>query len=161
MANRVNLKVSGVTHEAIKAEQKGDETIDDTLQRVLGLTASINDVEHGIASYLDDNQREQVDELVSLIRDLGGFEETIEEGGGTAGSNVHRFVAEDSGLTIATMECSEDGYIVHYRDKEGDLNNVFSTVYDAEDANMDRIRERVRERVEGALRRWGDRSTSE
>ena len=158
MANRVNLKVSNVTHEAVKTEQREGETIDDTLQRVLGLAAPTDDIERGIAAYLDDDQRDQVGEFVSLIRGLGKFNERIEEGGGIAGRDVLRFVAEDSGLTIVSIECSEDGYTVHYRDNEGEMNNVFSTVYDADEVNIEEMKERTRKRVKGALRRWGERN---
>ena len=156
MANRKNLKVSDVTHEAVKAEQQENETIDDTLQRVLGLNASSNDLERGIAAYLDANQRDQVEELVAVIRDHGEFDEVTEEGGGTGGRDVLRFVDKGSGLTVATMECSEEGYIVQYRDNEGEMNNAFGTVFEAEEADMEDLKARVRERVKGALRRWGE-----
>jgi hypothetical protein len=158
MANRKNLKVSDVTHEAVKAEQKENETIDDTLQRVLGLNASSDDLEQGIAAYLDAKQRDQVKELVAVIRDLGEFDEETEEGGGTGGRDALRFVDKGSGLTVATMECSEEGYIVQYRDNEGEMNNAFGTVFDAEEADMEELKVRTRERVEGALRRWGEAS---
>ena len=159
MTSRVNLKVSDVTHEAIKAEQQEDETIDDTLQRVLGLSTTTDDIENGIAAYLDnDDQREQVKELISFIRNLGEFEESTEEGGGTASRDVLRFVAEDSGLTIATMECSEFSYTVKYRNNEGEMDTVFASVDDADKVDIEELKERTRKRVEGALRRWGERS---
>jgi hypothetical protein len=156
MADRKNLKVSDVTHEAVKAEQQENETIDDALQRVLGLSASSDDLENGIAAYLDAKQRDQVKELVAVIRDLGEFDEVTEEGSGTGGRDVLRFVDKGSGLTVATMECSEEGYIVQYRDNEGEMNNAFGTVFDAEEADMEDLKARTREHVEGALRRWGE-----
>lgn len=158
MASRVNLKVSDVTHEAIKAEQQEDETIDDTLRRVLGLSTTTDDIENGIAAYLNGDQRDQVKEIISFIRNLSEFEESTEEGGGTASRDVLRFVAEDSGLPIATMECSEYGYVVNYRNSEGEMDTVFSTVNDAGEVDIEEIKEQTRKRVEGALRRWGERS---
>jgi hypothetical protein len=158
MTSRVNLKVSDVTHEAIKAEQQKDETIDDTLQRVLGLSTTPEDIENGIAAYLDSDQREQVKELISFIRNLGEFEESTEEGGGTASRDVLRFVAEDSGLTIATMECSEFSYIVKYRNNDEEMDTVFASVDDADKVDIEDLKEQTRKRVEGALRRWGERS---
>lgn len=157
MASRKNLKVSDVTHEAVKAEQREDETMDDTLQRVLGLTATTDDIEHGIAAYLDEDQRDQVEQLVTFVRSLGDFEENLDEGGGPAGRDVLHFVAKESGLTVASVGCSEDGYIVHYRDSGGEMDNVFGTVYDADDVDVEELKERTQERVEGALRRWGER----
>lgn len=156
MADRKNLKVSDVTHEAVKAEQKENETIDDTLQRVLGLNASSDDLEQGIAAYLDAKQRDQVEELVAVIRDLGEFDEVTEEGGGTGGRDVLRFVDRGSGLTVATMQCSEEGYVVQYRNNEGEMNNAFGTVFDAEETDMEHLKARTRDRVKGALRRWGE-----
>jgi hypothetical protein len=36
------------------------------------------------------------------------------------------------------------------------MNNAFGTVYDAEEADMEELKVRTREHVEGALRRWGE-----
>lgn len=156
MANRKNLKVSNVTHEAVKAEQQENETIDDTLQRVLGLTPSTDNIQQGIAAYLDDEQRDQVEELVSFIRSLGAFEETIGKDGGTTGGDALSFRSRDSGLIIASVECSKLYYSINYRDSGGTMNSIFE-VYHADKADMDDMKERTRKHVEGALRRWGER----
>ena len=159
MTNRINLKVSEVTHEAIKAEQQDNETIDDTLRRVLGLTSTVDDIEHGIAAYLTDQKRTQVRELSSFISGLGDFEQTTEQGGGPTAGDVLRFISRDSGLTVAQLECSENGYTVYYRDSEGNMSTVSGGVYDADEVEMKKMKERTRECIEGAERRWGKRNS--
>lgn len=158
MSDRRNLKVKPVTHEAIKAEQHAGETIDDTLQRVLGVSATPDDIENGIAAYLPPEMQQQICDHVELIREIGDFEENIKEGDGIAGSDALDFVDKDSGLRVARVECGDDpaSYIVRYRDNEGELDNVFGTVYD-DDSDIDHKKNlsRVDRLVQGALNRWG------
>jgi len=148
--------VSEVTHEAIKSENREDETIDDTLQRVLGIKPDVDDIERGIAAYLPDELREQVRELVEFINQIEDFETEIEEGGGAAGNDALKFISKDSGLTVAQIECWEDRYLLKYRDHEGELRQEIN-VLNAEDADMEEIKERTERKVKGAFRRWGER----
>lgn len=156
MADRRNLKVKPVTHEAIKAEQRSEETIDDTLQRVLGIAATPEDIEHGLAAYLPPRQQEQVREHIDLIRSLSEFEERVREGEGLAGGDVMDFVATETGVTVAQVECAADpaNYIIRYRGSEGQLNNAIGTAYAGNDYDHEENLDRVEQFVQGAVNRW-------
>jgi hypothetical protein len=153
--SRKNLKVSEVTHQALLAEQEEDESIDDTLRRILGVESDDEDVSKGIAAYLPEESREQVQELVDFIEELGDFEKETAEGEGSAGDDVMNFNSPGSGITIAQVGCTNDWYIVRYRDGEGELSRVFSSVSDPQKVDIDNLKEKTKQLVEGANRRWG------
>ena len=153
--SRKNLKVSEVTHQALLAEQEEGESIDDTLRRILGIESDDEDVSRGIAAYLPEEAREQVQVLVDFIETLGDFEKETAEGEGPAGEDVLNFNSPESGITIAQVGCANDWYIVRYRDGEGELSGAFSSVSDPQKVDIDNLKEKTKQLVEGAERRWG------
>jgi predicted CopG family antitoxin len=157
MVEKKNIKVTTPTYDAIVAEQKEGESMDDTLQRILGLTPDADDVERGIAAYLSDEElRKQVKELVDFINSLEDFGTEVMYGEGNAGDDVLRFFSKGSGVAVAKLECGEFGYTLKYRDNTGDFDTIRATVSDTNDVEMEELKEKVREKVEGAYRRWGE-----
>jgi hypothetical protein len=67
---RKNVKISEVTHERLKHEQKEGETMDDTIQRLLGIGTSAEDIGGTVAAYQSDLMRDQVKELKNFISRL-------------------------------------------------------------------------------------------
>jgi len=154
MANRVNLKVSEVTHEAITAEKREGESIDDVLRRKLGLKTTTEDIQNDLAAYLPDDLREQAQEAADLIGSVANFQTEVDETGGTANDPALKFKSEDSSLTIAQLECGESGYTVKYRDQHGDLDAVFIQG-ESNDKDFEANNDEIRRRVKGAYRKWG------
>lgn len=168
MADRVNLKVSEVTHEAIKEEKREGETIDDVLRRKFDLNTT-EDVKNDLAAYLPDYLREQAQDIADFISTLNDFERGVEEA--TIGDHLLKFISPESGVTIVQMEFSEDDYRVAYRDPNGDFSEVVGwgvdkkeywttdgepdIEIDSKPQDLDEVKEEIEHRVRGALRKWG------
>lgn len=168
MADRVNLKVSEVTHEAIKEEKREGETIDDVLRRKFDLNTT-EDVKNDLAAYLPDYLREQAQEIADFISSLDEFEREVEKA--TVGDHLLKFVSPESGVTIVQMEFSQDDYQVVYRDPNGDFSEVVGwgtdekevwttskkpdIEIDSKPQDLDEVKDSIEHRVKGALRKWG------
>jgi hypothetical protein len=163
MSNRINLKVSEVTHEALKAEKQDGESFDDTLRRILGLQPEHADVDD-LAAYLPDDLRTKAHDLVEFIDELADFKITVERDA-TDGYDHIRFLSPESGITIARVRFSEENLSTDYRNRTGDME-MLSSFADGDDEDLglyfniedewEEIEAEHKKKIEGAYRKWGD-----
>ena len=74
------IKVSNVVYDSLEAEKGRNETFDDALRGVLGITPDINDA----AAYLPDKEREVAVSLINSIDSIHDFTHEIETEGAHA-----------------------------------------------------------------------------
>jgi hypothetical protein len=161
MANRVNLKVSEVTHEALEAEKQEGESFDDTLRRVLGLEPEHVDVDD-LAAYFPEKLRTKAHDLVDIISDLADFEIRVERDANDGYDHI-RFAAPESGITIAQVRFGEELLMTDYRSRTGDMKKI-SSVRNAGNKDYglslnieddwDEIKKEHKKKIEGAYRKW-------
>ncbi|WP_420182868.1 hypothetical protein ACNO8S_16405 (plasmid) [Haloarcula sp. KBTZ06] len=156
MVDRKNIKVSETTHQRIKHEQQDGETMDDTLQRVLGIASDPEDMESTVAAYMPNHMRNAVDELADYIETLGDFEREYNPDGGQRGSDAIAFRSRSSGIVIAQIECRKAQFTVCYRDATEEMSPTGAGVVTEQmSIDMDEWKSDIKRRVSGAVRRWG------
>lgn len=162
MANRVNLKVSELTHESIKAAQREGETIDDTLRRLTGVVSGGVNIDD-LAAYLPENLRERANDLVKFIDGLADFDVDVERDANDGYDHI-RFKSPDTGITIARVRFGEAWLMTDYRNRKGELEEISAFPEDGDDdvglnLNIEddwvEIKEANRRKIEGAYRKWG------
>jgi hypothetical protein len=159
---RKNVKVAEVTHERLKDEQREGETLDDTIQRLLGIDTNVEDLSGTVAAYQPEVMRSQVEELQELISSIATFDVEVEDG--TGKSNQISFVAPSTGITVANIDCAEQSYEVRYRDNKGEFSLTSAGIVKidqaetlaADDERMQQFKEDIKQKVNGALRRWAE-----
>ena len=155
--DRKNLKISEVTHEYIVNQAHNSETMDETVQRLLGIGSDPDNIEQGMGAYLPDDMRAEVEELHFFIKALGTFETEYETDGGIRGGDAIRFVDGDTGITIAQIEMKEKSYGIQYRDSDGDLTwTDHGEIVRTQSRDLPEVKEAAERAIEGAMRRWGE-----
>jgi len=150
---RKNLKISEVTHEYIVNQARNSETMDETVQRLLGIGSDPDDIEQGIGAYLPEDMRAEVEELHSFIKTIGSFETEYDDDGG---GDAIRFVDDDTGITIAQIAMTEKSYGIQYRDSDGDFRwTDHGKIIRTQNRDLPEVKEATERAIEGAMRRWG------
>lgn len=144
-----NIKVSEIVYDTLEEEKKGDETFDDVLRRKLELLPKIDD----LIAYLPKKIRNEARELVKHITGLGKFERKVEQ---EDRRDILHFIPNGSDITIAQAIFTEDSVRFKYRNRKGDLEIVkHSHLYEGHNRDIDRIKKDSKQKIEGALRKWG------
>lgn len=117
---RKNLKVSEIVHEELEVRKRRDESFDDVLKRVLGITPST--VEE-LTSFYPDELSEDADSFVSWFHDEERYQKFI------TAQNDHfalNYDAKDSGRTILQLQFSTETPKIEilYRDEFGQLETA-------------------------------------
>lgn len=154
------LKVSDVVYDSLEAQKGKDETFDDVLRNVLGLTPDIEDA----AAYLPDEEREIALSLIDAIDSVEEFNHEMETKGAHA---YYSFVAPESGLAIVRAEFEESKHgsslALRYRGMDGEMAYITTVSsqhpHDTEweldiHEEYDELEEKIIETVEGAVRKW-------
>ena len=154
------IKVSNVVYDSLEAEKGKNETFDDALRGVLGITPDIDDA----AAYLPDKEREVAVSLINSIDSIHDFTHEIETEGAHA---YYSFVAPESELTIVRAEFEESKHgsslTFRYRQMDGDMCYITSIgsqyPYDLEweldiQDEYNKLEDRITDIVEGAVRKW-------
>jgi hypothetical protein len=161
MASKKTLKVSELTYERVHGLKQGNESVDDVLQRELGLTDDRFDIENDLGAYLPAPVREWGSAVAKQIDDVAEFNHQIGRGEGNVNADILRFVLPEENISVAKMEFSENGFIAHYRDNAGEWTKCFGTIFenDTEEKELDRVLDDTTQKVEGAIRKWSDLSS--
>lgn len=143
---RKTIKVEPRVYIYIEHNLRRGESFSDGLKRMLCLVPDLDT----LMAYFDDIPRENVLEVIDIIRDVGHFDEEIietEELG-----ELHFYPRDGPRITIAKLSFQEDNAVLKYKDQSGELDKCF-TLYS--DRNMvDTERNELRKKVRGAVRRW-------
>jgi hypothetical protein len=155
MVDRKNVKVSEITHQRIKHEQIEGETMDDTLQRILGIASDPEDIDSTVAAYMPDDMRAAVEELAEFIGNMGEFNREYNSDGGSRGNEAIAFRSQSSGIVIAQIECREKQFTVCYRDASEELSPAGAGVVTSNmTIDTEEMKPDIKRRVTGAMRRW-------
>lgn len=149
---QTNIKVSKIVHEELSQRKQPGETFDDVLKRELGLLPSLDDL---IAYFPEDlaNMAKNITHFVERLEDLET--KTTED----TWHNIE-FIAPKSKRTIARIQFSEESFNVEYRNQHGKMSGATNWIHskkarDMDDENMNRLKERLRNKIKGAYKRWG------
>ena len=157
-----NIKVSEVVYDTLESQKSGNEAFDDVLRRVLNLDPELED----LAAYLPEDLRERSQKLADFIGGLEEFEIEVESDADDGYDHV-RYLSSNTGLTIARIRFDEEWVITDYRNRQGDLREISSfSAGNDKDMNLDigiedgweEIKEKNREKIEGAYRKWGKKN---
>jgi len=154
------IKVSNEVYDSLEAKKGKNETFDDALRGVLGLTPDIEDA----AAYLPDEEREIALSLIQAIDSVHDFTHEMETEGAHA---YYSFVAPESELTIVRAEFEESKHgssmILRYRRMDGEMCYITSIgsqyphdlewELDIQD-EYDELEDKIVDIVEGAVRKW-------
>jgi len=121
MGKQKQLRVSEAVHDELERRKSGDQTYDDVLRELLGLTPNLEQ----LLAYLSDEQADMARTVVSRIEKVGELNRNIEEGG-TA--HVVSFTSTDNGKVIAELEIKQGPstaeFTVRYRNQRSDLEPI-------------------------------------
>jgi hypothetical protein len=156
---RKNVKISEVTHERLKHEQKEGETMDDTIQRLLGIGTSAEDVGGTVAAYQSDLMRDQVKELKNFISSVREFNVEVDDERGEI-----LFKSPNTGITVAKIICRDNYYVIRYLSRTESYRDIgpevikddYAKELSDNETQMKQFKQTIREKVEGAYRRWGE-----
>lgn len=93
-------RVDASTHEELENRKQKDETFNDVLHRVLGLTPDIDD----LTAYLTEKQTELAYQLIEKIQDIADSDRSIEQ---TETSEDVIFISTETSRPIARMSFKE------------------------------------------------------
>lgn len=163
LMTRKSVKIREITYEALVNEQEPHESMDDTVQRLVGLAPDPYDLEGGVAAYLDKQQREEVVTIADYIESCGDLTRRVEENRDT-GHELLVFAAEATGVSIVQLVFGEDSYNVQYRRANEDMVAVEGFGWTDDEVLapngelLDDRKQALDRRVSGAIRRFGTRS---
>lgn len=154
------LKVSEVVYDTLEAQKNKNETFDDVLREVLGITPDVEDA----AAFLPDETRRITLNIIKGINELADFDHSIETKGA---QTYYDFISPESQLTVIQAEFSESTHgnsmILRYRGMNGDLNLLTTIHSDREDdsewdlnieTEYDQLIENITETANGSIRKW-------
>jgi len=162
MSNQKQIRVSEAVHNELERRKSGDQTYDDVLRELLGLTPNLEQ----LLAYLNDEHAEMARTVINQIEDIGDLDRSIEERG-TA--HVVSFSSPSNGRTIAEIEIkqgpSKARFEVSYRNQRSDLEpigsvresedgvvgGIFGTSghFDSQDEYIDAVERNVKRAYEG------------
>ena len=149
-----NVKVPEWLLQYIKSQQKPDETISETLARLLGVIPTID----RCLAFADEIVRERAKEVRTLIEQIIGpfrikFRKTKIEG-----YEIYTYVSEETNHPIVAMIFAESSLMVAYRDHRDEWSIREGCIITSHLSEEDYIRRRdewIKKYVEGSYRRWG------
>lgn len=156
--DKKTAKLSSVTHEYVQNKQTPNETMDETLQRLLGIGSNPDDLTQTVAAYLSDETRADIEEVINHIEGLGPFKKQYTSESGPGGDDLIRFMDPSSGIALGQVKMGENGYTIEYRNADGDMDAVDNGVVPEssnKETDIEELKETTTEAIESARRRWG------
>jgi inosine/xanthosine triphosphate pyrophosphatase family protein len=154
MVEKTTAQMRRSTREYIEAESRANESVDDTIRRLLEINASETNEFERLTAYLSDDQTEQVRQAKEVIEDEVDVTLDYEENGGTGYNPILLFRAESNGVPIAEIETTEENaYSVRYRSGVDDMAAVAG--YTTNSTAIDEWEDDLRRKVRGAYTTHG------
>lgn len=154
------VKISDVVYDSLEAQKAKNETFDDVLREVLGLTPDIENA----AAYLPNEERDIALSLIDTIDSVHDFNHEMDTTGAHA---FYSFVAPESELEIIRAEFEESKHgtsmALRYRRMDGEMSFIteinsnrpsdLEWELDIRD-DTDKLETKISEIVSGAVRKW-------
>ena len=155
-----NIKVPEWVLEYIKSQQKPDETISDTVVRLLGVIPTID----RCLAFASDKVRERAKEVKKIIEEIIGDYRIkfVKARDGTDddteyGTENYIYVSQKTNHQIAKIIFRRTDFWVAYRDRNDEWDKLEGArIYDElSEREYESHLTFIKEHVEGAHRRWG------
>lgn len=155
MAEKTTVQLKQSTRDYLRAESRDGESVDETIQRLLGMEPTETMPFEQLTAYLSDEKTEEVRKAKEAIQDEVDVELDYQMDGGTGGNPVLFFRAETNGVPIAEIETTEQNtYSVRYR-SQADDGMAHIDGFGSGITAFNNWEETLRQRVRGAFTTYG------